>query len=439
MKTINVGLFGCGTVGGGVVKVLHANGALIAQRTGFRLVLKKVIERELRKDRELPLDLKIVSRDPQELLDDPEIDIVVELIGGLTDARRFILAALKAGKHVVTANKALLAEHGKEIFDAAVEHQSDIYYEASVAGGIPIIKAMREGFVANRIEAIYGIVNGTCNYILTEMRERQSDFHDVLREAQKKGYAEANPSLDVDGIDSAHKLAILASIMSGQWIGLSDISVEGITSIAHEDIVFADALGYVIKLLAIAKEVEGELEVRVHPTLLEKNHPLANVSGVYNAIYLKGSPVGRTLFYGRGAGELPTASAVVSDLVDVARNVVNGTPNRIPPLSYAPKEKRIKPVERIETEYYLRFSVIDTPGVLAKIAGVLGGHKISIASVLQRERHEGKVVPVVILTHTASAKSMKQALSEIDRFDVVKKKTVVIPLERESEYVERSH
>jgi homoserine dehydrogenase len=264
------------------------------------------------------------------------------------------------------------------------------------------------------------------------MQARQADFRDVLKEAQKKGYAEANPSLDVDGIDSAHKLSVLASLMSGQWIELGDIAVDGITPVSHEDIQHAEILGYVIKLLAIAKEVDGELEVRVHPTLIEKSHPLANVSGVYNAIYLKGVPVGRSLFYGRGAGELPTASAVVSDLVDVARNIVNGTPNRIPPLAYAPKEKRIKPVDRVESEYYLRFSVIDTPGVLAKIAGILGKNSISIASVLQRERHEGKVVPVVILTHTASGKSMRQALKEIDRFAVVKRKTVVIPVERES-------
>lgn len=433
MKTIHIGLFGCGTVGQGVVKVLHKYAPLIAQRTGCDLKIKKVVDRSLKPEKGLPLDFKLVSREPKELLDDPSIDIVVELIGGVDAAKKFVLEALKKGKHVVSANKALLSQHGKELFEAAVKAKRDFYYEASVAGGIPIIKALREGFVANHIEALYGIVNGTCNYILSNMQETGRDFQEVLKEAQKKGYAEADPTFDVEGMDSAHKLGLLASLMAGQWVDLHSIPVEGISSISHEDLAYADELGYVIKLLAIAKETPAGLEVRVHPTLLEKKHPLASVSGVFNSIYLKGEPVGHSLFYGRGAGEFPTASAVVSDIVDVARNLVSNTPNRIPPFWENKKRKKLIPPEKIENEYYLRFTVIDTPGVLSKIAGALGKQKISIASVIQREHKEGEEVAVVVLTHNAPASNLNKALTEIDAFDFVKKKTIMIRVEREEE------
>lgn len=429
MKTINIGLFGCGTVGQGVVKVLHQYAPLIEQRTGCRLKIKRVVDRSLKKEPGLPLDFKLVSKKTKDLLDDPQIDIVVELIGGVKDARHFVLSALKKGKHVVTANKALLAEHGQEIFEAAIASNCDIYYEASVCGGIPIIKALREGFVANHIEAMYGIVNGTCNYILTKMQETGLGFKEVLKEAQQKGYAEANPAFDVEGTDSAHKLSLMASLMTGQWVPLNQISVEGISAITHEDIEYGEMLGYVIKLLAVAKEAKGKIDVRVHPTLLEKKHPLASVSGVFNAIFLKGEPVGHSLFYGRGAGEFPTASAVVSDLVDISLNLVSKTPNRIPPFWSSNQKKQIKSVDK--SEYYLRFTVIDSPGVLAKIAGALGKQKISIASVIQRERNEGEVVTVVVLTHTASSQNIKKALDEINQFDVVKRKTMMIRVERE--------
>ena len=431
MKKINVGIFGCGTVGKGVVQVLHQFGSLIEQRTGFSLQVARVVDRSLKKGECPHLDFSLVSKRSEELLEDPRIDVVVELIGGVDASRDFVLKALKAGKHVVTANKALLAEHGKEIFQAAAQAERDLYFEASVAGGIPIVKALREGLVANQIEALYGIVNGTCNYILTQMQEASLSFKEVLKEAQKKGYAEKDPSFDVEGIDSAHKLSLMASLMSGQWVDYRKISVEGISALSHEDFKYAAELGYVIKLLAIAKEVDGELDVRVHPTLLEKKHPLANVSGVFNSIFVKASPVGDSLFYGRGAGALPTASAVVSDLVDVARNMMSATPNRIPPFWQATHPKKLKPSERVESEYYLRFSVIDTPGVMGKIASILGKQKISISSVIQKERNEGGAVTVVVLTHLASQTKLDKALTEIDALDFVKKKTMMIRLERE--------
>ncbi len=433
MKKIKIGIFGCGTVGQGVIKVLNDFGALVEQRSGCAIEVARVVDRSL-KEGECPhLDFKKVSKESDSILNDSSIDVVVELIGGVEAAREFVLAALSKGKHVVTANKALLAEHGAEIFQAAKKADCDIYFEASVAGGIPIIKALREGFVANHIEAIYGIVNGTCNYILSKMQESPASFNDVLKEAQEKGYAEADPTFDVEGIDSAHKLCLLASLMSGQWVDLNKISVEGITSLSNEDFEYAEMLGYVIKLLAIAKESKnGELEVRVHPTLLEKKHPMANVSGVYNSIYVKANPVGDALFYGRGAGAFPTASAVVSDIVDVARNIVSGTPNRIAPFWKSAREKKLKAPEKVESEYYLRFSVVDTPGVMGKISSILGKQKISISSVIQKERNEGEVVTVVVLTHSASKLKLAKALSEVDALEVIHQKTRVICLEREN-------
>lgn len=432
MKTIQIGLFGCGTVGQGVIKVLHEFGSLMEQRTGCSFKVARVVDRSLKKGECPHLDYKIVSKNIDDLLNDDSIDVAVELVGGVEAAREFVLKALEKGKHVVTANKALLAEHGNEIFKAAAKADRDIFFEASVAGGIPIVKALREGFVANHIDAVYGIVNGTCNYILTKMQDSDLSFAEVLKEAQEKGYAEADPTFDVEGIDSAHKLSLMASLMSGQWVDYKKIPVEGITDLSSEDFEYAELLGYVIKLLAIAKECDGELEVRVHPTLLEKRHPLANVSGVFNSIFVKANPVGDSLFYGRGAGELPTASAVVSDLVDVARNIVSGTPNRIVPFWKSHREKKFKSPDKVQSEYYLRFSVIDTPGVMGKIASILGKQKIGIASVIQKERNEGEQVTVVVLTHSAPTLKLNKALEEIDQLDFIKKKTMMVRLERDN-------
>ena len=353
----------------------------------------------------------------------------MELIGGIHPAKEFILEALRAGKHVVTANKALLAEYGHELFAAAQRYGADLYFEASVGGGIPIIKAIREGLIANDLDTILGIVNGTSNYILTQMREKQLSFHEALLEAKQHGYAERDPSLDIEGHDAAHKLAILTLLGFGIRVPRAAIHTDGISQVTLADIQYAEELGYCIKPLALAKQVDHELEVRVHPTLLAKSHLLANVNGVYNAVYVHGDLVGAQLFYGRGAGQTPAASAVLSDIADVARNVVAGTNQRIPLDVGAHKPLTLRRIDDVETRYYLRFLVIDRPGVLARIAGVLGRYQISIASVHQKERRAAKVVPVVMMTHEAREANVRRALQAIDRLGVVKSPTVAIRTE----------
>ncbi len=429
-RKINVGLIGLGTVGTGVARALLEKAHLLEERIGARVVLRRVCDRDLRRRRGFRLPPGLGTSDPAVILRDPDIHIVVELIGGLEPARTLVLEALRRGKHVVTANKALLAEAGHELFRAAAKANADLYFEASVGGGIPIIKALREGLVANDVDAILGIVNGTSNYILTQMREKGLSFHEALLEAKHHGYAERNPSLDIEGHDAAHKLAILTLLGFGQQVRLSDIHVEGISKISQADIQYAEELGYCIKPLAIAKQVDHELDIRVHPTLLAKTHLLANVNGVYNAIYVHGDMVGSTLFYGRGAGQNPAASSVVSDIADVARNLVTGTNHRIPLTAYhARRVHRLRRMGNIETRYYMRFMAVDKPGVLARIANILGHHHISIASVHQKERKAARFVPVVMMTHEAKESHVRRALETIDRLGFVRQPTVALRTE----------
>ena len=429
-NTIQIGLLGFGTVGIGVARALLEKGRLFEERVGARLVLRRVCDRSFRNTKHLRLPASLKTTDPNQILRDPDIRIVVELIGGIEPAKRFVLDALRRGKHVVTANKALLAQAGKELFKAATKSKVDLYFEASVGGGIPIIKVLREGLIANHLDALLGIVNGTSNYLLTQMRERGMSFHEALLEAKHHGYAERNPSLDVDGHDASHKLAILTLLGFGIHVPLSAIHVEGISKISQADIRYAEELGYCIKPLAIAKQVDHELEVRVHPTLLATTHLLANVNDVYNAIYIHGDMVGSELFYGRGAGQNPAASSVLSDIADVARNLSSGSSQRVS-LTHYPAHgiRRLRRMGDIETRYYMRFTVTDQPGVLAHIAGILGRHHISIASVHQKERKTARIVPVVMMTHEAKESHVRRALETIDRMGFVKRPTVSIRTE----------
>ena len=428
-RIVHVGLIGLGTVGTGVARVLLEKGHWFERRIGVRVVLARVCDRDPKRARALGLPLSRVTTDARQVVRDPAIQVIVELIGGLEPAKSLLLEAMRRGKHVVTANKALLAQEGQALCAAAATYGVDLYFEASVGGGIPIIKVLREGLIANDYNAILGIVNGTSNYILSQMREKQVSFHEALLEAKQHGYAERDPSLDIDGHDAAHKLAILAWLGFGTRVSLSAIPTEGISRISLADIQYADELGYCIKPLAIAKRVDHELELRVHPTLLAKTHLLANINGVYNAVYVHGSLVGAQLFYGRGAGQNPAASSVLSDLADVARNVALGVPRRVPAAGLASGPLSLRRMDDIETRYYMRVTAIDKPGVLATISGILGRHHISIASVSQKERRAAKTVPVVMMTHEAKEANMRRALAAIDRLRVVKSKTVALRTE----------
>ena len=426
---IGVGIVGFGTVGTGTARILLDKAGLLKDRTGIDIRLKRIADLDIRRDRGLRLPKGTLTADSDALIGDPEVRIVVELIGGTTFAKELILKAIAAGKHVVTANKALLATHGAEIFRAASKANVEIGFEAAVAGGIPIIKVIREGLVANRINAVYGIINGTTNYILTKMTEEKAEFSDVLREAQKLGYAEADPTYDIEGIDSAHKLAILASLSYGSQFSLRDVHCEGISWISPMDIEFARELGYKVKLLAIAKEAEGKVELRVHPTMVPEEYLISKVDGVYNAVYVEGDAVGSTLYYGRGAGDMPTGSAVVSDIVDIARDIMNNSPGRVPIITHTVKPKRLRKMDDVVSMYYFRFSALDRPGVLSKISGILGKYHISIVSVIQKGRREGKAVPLVVLTHKAREKDVVTAVREINRLSVVVGKTVFLRVE----------
>lgn len=431
MKTIAVGILGLGTVGSGVVRLLQENGPMIDARLGAHLEVRRIARRRPTAPAPVTVDPALLTADPMEVIRDPAIQVVVELIGGTDEARRYALEALKAGKHLVTANKALLAVHGLEIYRAAAERGLDLGFEAAVCGGIPIIRALRDGLVANRIRSLLGIINGTANYILTKMTELGRPFAEVLAEAQAKGYAEADPTLDVGGHDAAHKLQILASIAYNTFIDLAQVPVEGIARIDPSDIRYARELGYVVKLLAIAKAADGELEVRVSPTLLPEDHLLASVRGVYNGVYLVGDAAGPQMFYGRGAGQMPTASAVVSDIVETAANILAKRPSRR--ATFSPPGDRaglaLKPLEEIRTRYYLRVMVADKPGVLSKVSGVLGAHNVSIASVIQKTRHEQEAVPIVMMTHEAREGDLRAALAGIDRLDVVSAPTICLRVE----------
>lgn len=434
MQTIQIGLLGLGNVGTGVVQILQQQADLIAERLGARLQLTRVATRHPERQREVSLSGVQLTGDAQEVLNDPQIAIVVELIGGYEPARTYVLTALQQGKHVVTANKALLAEHGRELFQTASALGRDIGFEASVGGGIPIIRTIKEGFVANRFLAIACIINGTTNYILSHMSDQGLDFHDVLQEAQQLGYAEADPTFDVEGIDAAQKIALLASLAFGSWVHYEKIYTEGITKVTQLDIAYARELGYRVKLLALAKMAHGRPDVRVHPALVPVRSWLANVNGVYNAVSIEGDVVGRNMLIGRGAGALPTGSAVVGDIVDVARNILKQSSGRVPPQSYQDHSLQDLPLQdmsEVVCKYYLRFPVLDQPGVLAAIAGILGNHGISIESVIQKGRaHEqDAAVSVVIMTHEARERSVQLALQAIAGLPMVQGETMRIRVE----------
>lgn len=432
MKPINVGLLGFGTVGAGVAKILINNKDLITDRVGTEINLARIGDIDLTTDRGVTLAPGTITDDSLSIINDPNIDIIVETIGGTTIAKTFMEAALNAGKHVVTANKALLATHGAELFALAREKGVGLYYEASVGGCMPVIKTIRESLVGNHINSIMGILNGTCNYILTKIENEGRSFDDVLKEAQKMGYAEANPTLDIDGFDTAHKLAILTAISFGVKIDLASLYVEGIRNITPLDIEHAKEFGYKIKLLAIAKMHDGKIEARVQPTMIPRDSMLANVSGTLNAVNINGDAVGDVLLYGHGAGMMPTGSAIVSDIVDITRNILQGGQMRLPGLSFthtAAKSTPIMPVEEVETHYYFRFSVKDCPNVLATIAGILGQNNISIRSVQQQGKNDDGSVPVVMLSHKAQEANVLKALSAINALDVVQQPSVLIRIE----------
>ncbi|HBG93330.1 MAG: homoserine dehydrogenase [Nitrospirae bacterium GWF2_44_13] len=431
---INVGIIGFGTVGTGTAKILLGNKDVISQRTGFDINLKKIADLDIKKSRGLKLPEGILTTNADDILNDPEINIVIELIGGIHPAKDFILKAIRNKKHVVTANKALIATEGNEILAEAEKHGVEIGFEASVAGGIPIIKIIKEGLVANRILAVYGIINGTSNYILTKMTDEGIEFSDALKDAQRLGYAEADPTYDIEGIDSAHKLAILASLAYDIPLSFNDVYKEGITRITSQDIGFAGELGYKIKLLAIAKATDNKVELRVHPTMVPKDYLISKVDGVFNAIYVQGDAVGDTLYYGRGAGDMPTGSAVVSDVVDIGKRItMQDSRCRIQDKKYHASSIKIKKMEEIEAMYYFRFTAFDKPGVLSNISGVLGSYNISITSVIQKGRRLGEAVPLIVLTHTAKEKDVIKAVAEIDRLSVVADKTLYIRVEGKEE------
>jgi len=434
MKPIQIGLLGFGTVGTGVARMLTENADVIQARVGASLNLKFIADIEIKKDRGLPIDPNILTTDASMVVDDPEIDIIIEMIGGEGIAKEFILQAIDNGKHVVTANKALLAKHGNKIFKKAGEKGVDVAYEASVGGCMPIIKTIRESLVGNRIQSIAGILNGTCNYILSKITDDGSMFETALADAQTKGYAEADPTLDVEGFDTAHKLAILTALGYGMAINYDDIYIEGISKITPLDIEFAAQFGYRIKLLAISKFKARGVEARIHPTMIPFDNILSNVNGTLNAVTITGDAVGDILLSGHGAGMMPTASAVISDVVDLARNLMTGISGRVPMLACQMDRVRqvpVIPVEELLTHYYFRFSALDKPGVLSKISGILGKYEISLKSVHQKGRKTNGTVPVVMFTHRAREADVKKALLEIESLDVVGEKPVLIRIEDE--------
>ena len=412
MKEYKIGIIGFGTVGAGVAENLLLNNDCIAKRTGVRPVLHKIADLDIKTDRGVDVPAGVLTTNAAEVIN--ECDIVVELVGGTTVAKKFILDALHAGKSVVTANKALLAHHGEELFAAAEKSGADLYYEASVAGGIPIIKSLREGLVSNRIERIYGIMNGTCNYILTRMEREGADFAPVLADAQKLGYAEANPSLDIDGFDTAHKTAILAALAYGKWFGIDAVHVEGIRDLELADIACADELGYRIKLLGIIKCDDGKVQMRVHPTLIPAKSLLAGINDVFNGVMVDGDTVGQTLFYGRGAGRKATASAVVADITDAALNLAHDCRRRLPGFVAGEQFDTLLAMDDITSRYYLRLKVKDCAGVIASVTQILASRAINISSLIQHEnRDDDGSVSLVVLTHPAKEKEIRAALAEI--------------------------
>jgi len=429
MRKINIGIIGFGTVGSGVVKILREKKAFLAAKTGIEINIKKICDKDLSSRRNVRVDKDLLTRDAKEIIDDTQIDILVELMGGIHPAKELITEAMRKGKNIVTANKALLAQSGQELFTLAAERGKSIYFEASVGAGIPIIKALREGLVANSFKSISGIVNGTSNFVLSQMSGNNCSFSEALSKAKRLGFAESDPSLDIDGIDSAHKLILLTYLAFGKFVNLKDIYIEGISQVSLADVNYAKELGYEIKLLAIAEREEDGLEVRVHPTFIPKNHLLASVSGMFNAIYVESDLAGDLLFYGPGAGQLAAASAVVSDLIDLTQDIKAGlfrpTMNVVPDKSI----KRLCSIEDYQNRYYIRFMAVDKPGVLARVSGILAKYGISIASVTQKERSKSHVVPIVMVIHEAKEKNLRLALNMIDRQDIIKEKSVAIRIE----------
>lgn len=429
MEKINIGLIGFGNVGSGMIKILKDRKSLLCNKTGIEINLKKICDRDIASKRNVSVDKSLLTRDVNDILNDPQIDIVCELIGGIHPAKEYISEALKKGKNIVTANKALLAECGREILALAADKGKGVYFEASVGAGIPIIKSIREGLVANKFHNIFGIVNGTSNFVLSEMSDNNCSFKDALKDAKKKGFAETDPALDIEGVDSAHKLILLVYLCFGRLINLGDIFIEGISHISLDDINYAKDLGFKIKLLAIAKRDDGELEVRVHPTLIPVTHLLSSVTGVFNAIYVSSDLAGDLLFYGPGAGQLSAASAVVSDLVDLTRDIKAGLFRPVLKTITDESIRQIRKIDEIQSRYYIRFITSDKPGVLAKISSVLAKFGISIASVNQKERKNIQDVPIVMVIHKAKEKNLRQALKIINRMDVIRQKSVAIRIE----------
>jgi homoserine dehydrogenase len=436
MQKVNLGMIGGGTVGSGVFHALQHNGDLLSSRLGVKIAFRKIAVKQFDEPRPYPIPRSLMTTDWQEVVNDPEVHVLIELVGGTGIAKTIILAALAQKKTVVTANKALLSAHGPELFAAASKSGANLYYEASVCGGIPIIKSLREGFVANQFDAIYGIVNGTCNYILTRMKQEGAEFGSVLADAQKQGYAETPPDLDIDGFDAQHKIGILASLAHGFWVDHHQIHTEGIREVSRIDMQFAQQLNYTIKLLGIVKKTaargtkpEARIQVSVYPALIPSSHVLASVNGVFNSVFVRGDVVGDTLFYGRGAGKDATASAVLSDVADAALDLKNGGKVRVPPFVNHSQGGRVLPMDEIVSRYYLRLSVIDKPGVLAKISAILAEAKIGISSVVQPEGHEGESVPLILMIHDAPNAAMRKALDKISKLPIVKAKPVMLRVE----------
>ncbi len=433
MEQINIGMIGGGTVGSGVFRALEKNSALMTARLGVKLRIAKVAVKAFDEPRPYKIPASVMTTDWTSVVNDPDIHVVIELMGGTGLAKTVVLAALKLGKPVITANKALISECGPELFDAAAKNNTNLYYEASVAGGIPIIKTVREALVGNRFVQIYGIVNGTCNYILTRMKNERAEFAAILADAQKLGYAEAEPSLDVDGYDAMHKTHILASLAHGFWVDKKKILVEGIRSISQTDIQFAEKLGYTIKLLGIVKAAaEGKnekVQISVYPALIPQQHVLANVNDVFNAVFVRGDIVGDTLYYGRGAGKDATASAVLSDIADAATDIVNKTPRRVPAFAAYAKRATVMAAGDAVSQFYIRLGVLDKPGVLARVTAIFRDNKISISSVVQPETQAASTVPLIIMTHSCKEAALQKALAKIARLPEVKAKPVLLRVE----------
>jgi homoserine dehydrogenase len=430
MKRVNVGIIGLGTIGCGTADVLLRNADVISSRLGAEVVIVRAADLDITTPRPVELPAGILTTDASELISDPDVQIVAELIGGIEPARSFIIAALEAGKHVVTANKALLSEHWQELVAKAEENGVSLLFEGSVAGGIPLIRTIRLGLVANRVQSVTGIINGTCNYILSLMHAEGRDFAEILADAQGLGYAEADPAMDVEGTDAAQKLSILVNLCFNAPVSYTDLSYQGITELTPMDLEMAEEFGYRVKLLAFAKRANGKVEAWVHPALVPKGHPLATVDGVFNAVYIEDDNLGPSLYYGRGAGDLPTGSAVAADIVSVARDILSGAEGRVPAGSHHPgaEVKAMSLADDTVSEFYVRVSANDQPGVLSTISGILGKRNISISSVIQRGREssEGSGVPLVMIIHEAPYSKMMEALAEIDSNDVVLEKSFLM-------------